>query len=478
MTCQFNKFVNASSSDLEELDSESTLTDLNEDDDEMGPDLAPGSEAPEAQYTTQAGRIVHIRHSNGPSNSTSTIASSEGNIAMTDPVEGNDLDSSDSRTDEDNAGVSTSASSSDKTRRYFQLLSSPLSSLPSQVQNPPRVASPTPPLLSTRENHARPQMATTPYQLTFHVRPGHQRPITINLDLSRMPGSSLTPSLSLPDTRSLSHTILSPCPESTSSQYSFVSSTNSTNWQGTSPTQAGLSFNNLPPELRNKVYRMLFVDSGSIDFRTEVSDTSRSSNFLATCRQVHAEGRTVLYGENEFKFGRVPMKRGRYFDRFWTEIGYKDFHHFLKDIGTKNMSLIKTMTIIFEDSLPSSTPHMTHEDRRFINDDHLRSCLKLIVTHGELDKLSLTFLGRKMIFGDEFRFLSVLEQIKAKEIEVVDFKQDVPHPWTTPSKIRYWARYRLIEMMTRKTPEQAAAATAEAAKLEKRQKRKASKQHF
>lgn len=117
-------------------------------------------------------------------------------------------------------------------------------------------------------------------------------------------------------------------------------------------------FTDLSPELRNQVYRHIFVrkDIFQIPQRPDHLQTvgtaglSQSSQFLRTCRLVHDEGCSVrnvsrttgkvvterlqiLYGENEFRFERHHDNRAPFWEPKPKEIGYQDALQFLKMIG-------------------------------------------------------------------------------------------------------------------------------------------------
>ena len=76
-------------------------------------------------------------------------------------------------------------------------------------------------------------------------------------------------------------------------------------------------------ELRNEVYRMVFKVEKKIDF-VEATNMHRSSAFLRTCKQINAEGSSVLYGSNQFYFGRNKEMRRPFWNQERKEIGYKD----------------------------------------------------------------------------------------------------------------------------------------------------------
>lgn len=62
------------------------------------------------------------------------------------------------------------------------------------------------------------------------------------------------------------------------------------------PAHDGTGFLTLPPELRNKVYRLLFTAKKDLIFNFP-KNFCLSSTFLRTCRQIHEEGCGILYGK-------------------------------------------------------------------------------------------------------------------------------------------------------------------------------------
>ncbi|KAK3384707.1 hypothetical protein B0T24DRAFT_674445 [Lasiosphaeria ovina] len=56
----------------------------------------------------------------------------------------------------------------------------------------------------------------------------------------------------------------------------------------------------LPPEIRNKIYRLLLCHPTTLGNQWSVSPVPLSAQLLRTCRQVRAEGLSILYGENTF----------------------------------------------------------------------------------------------------------------------------------------------------------------------------------
>lgn len=130
-------------------------------------------------------------------------------------------------------------------------------------------------------------------------------------------------------------------------------------------------FSDLPPEIRNRIYRMVFVTNAPIEFQTR-KDFSRSAAFLRTCNLVHEEGREILYGENTFCFARSEYKRGKFWERTWTEIGYKDVRRFFETIGPINIGMLKYVSFILTDVSRSAAPDLNWDQRRFVHDRVLR----------------------------------------------------------------------------------------------------------
>lgn len=89
------------------------------------------------------------------------------------------------------------------------------------------------------------------------------------------------------------------------------------------PTKsAGAGFLDLPAELRNEIYRLTFVANGRLNFGCPMN-FGRSVALLRTCRQVHGEGRGILYAENEFFFNRRTSRYGSFWEEEWRELGFR-----------------------------------------------------------------------------------------------------------------------------------------------------------
>lgn len=206
-------------------------------------------------------------------------------------------------------------------------------------------------------------------------------------------------------------------------------------------------FTDLPPELRNNIYRYVFVrpkpQQLKIPQHQGCSGLDLSSQFLRTCKLVHDEGCSLLYGENVFHFDRHNDTRAPFWDPETREIGYQDFLHFLKMIGPENIQYLRHIHIEFDDALPKHTPDLNIETRRYIVDEYLLNCLR-ILRDAKLKKICMYFFGRRQLFKSDMKFLGYLEQIKADEVEKLTGN------WPHTMKISNFVWNDLKAQMTRK----------------------------
>jgi len=92
--------------------------------------------------------------------------------------------------------------------------------------------------------------------------------------------------------------------------------------------------------------------------------------------------------------------------------------HVLTIIGPRNLSFLRDIRFNFEDASVSTTHYLTsHEDRRFVNDQQLMECLRLL-RHAKLRKIALLFQGRRTLALTDSRFLGYLCQVKADVVDV------------------------------------------------------------
>jgi hypothetical protein len=204
-------------------------------------------------------------------------------------------------------------------------------------------------------------------------------------------------------------------------------------------------FVDLPPELRNTVYQHVFVrkDMLQIPQRRDRPGLCQSAQFLRTCKLVHDEACSILYGSNGFHFERHHDTRAPFWEPNLKEIGYQDVLQFLKMIGPENIQYLRDIRIDFEDALPKNCPDSTIEGRRYIVDEYLMNCLR-ILRDAKLRKVSLTFYGRRQLLKSDYKFIGYLEQIKADEVV------KLPESWYTQVKIGPWFWTEIREQMTRK----------------------------
>jgi hypothetical protein len=281
-----------------------------------------------------------------------------------------------------------------------------------------------------------------PMALTIEVPPGHEGPFVVNLDIKSLLAQAQSQTRLLP-------TCLSP--RSQSCADSGYSSTSSDTSEISKPnTTSKRSFLDLPAEIRNQIYRLTFVSQEKLDFAYP-DNFSRSSSLLQTCRQVHEEGRTILYSENTFYFQRRKKERAVRWTTDVYEIGYKDIRFFLRSIGLANVSLLRRLIVMFEDAQPSMNTHLKDADeRRFTNDDDLMDTLRVLGDHTMLKTLDLCFQGRRMFYNkDESRFIELLTRIKADQVKCINNPETPFSNWKGLSKIASADAGRLVHEMTR-----------------------------
>ena len=215
-----------------------------------------------------------------------------------------------------------------------------------------------------------------------------------------------------------------------------------------SASKKPLGFVTLPAELRNKVYRYLFVTDHVLQFPADRPGAQkdalkRSSQFLRSCKLVHSEGCSILYGENKFVFDRNGTTRGSFWEPVPKEIGYKDIRLFLQLIGPENLLYLRDITLKLQDAMPGATPELDHDKRRYIRDGHLLEVIRTL-RQTKLRKLNVIFLGRRQLSRSDSKFVEYLMQIKADEIV-----SEVNGWWSQKVEYHLWRELR--EAMTRKT---------------------------
>ena len=175
-------------------------------------------------------------------------------------------------------------------------------------------------------------------------------------------------------------------------------------------------FMRLPPELRNRVYRMVLVTDTPIVFHMR-SNFERSGQFLRACRDIAQEGADVMYGENSFHFERTAEKRGKFWEKTWKEVGFKDIRRFLETIGPANVSKLKYLSFSFEDGIPYLNPGLDLAERRFVNDPVLHRVFDIISANAVLSRIDVAFCGRSQVQLTDYHFLKSLSGIRSPSVK-------------------------------------------------------------
>ncbi|KAI9772112.1 MAG: hypothetical protein M1840_001400 [Geoglossum simile] len=205
-------------------------------------------------------------------------------------------------------------------------------------------------------------------------------------------------------------------------------------------------FLDLPPEIRNEIYKILFVaERHRIRFCSQ-GDIQNcggrevavrySSAFLRTCRQINQEGSAVLYGANEYIFERSSRPRGRWFEEKWKQVGYEDVERFLTTIGVYNLSCIRSIILYLEDGHLDHANDLKPKDRRSAYDGNLLHCFQIIGTRCEkLEALEIFLNPKRKISAKDTMLIESLKCIQ--NLECLIFRDTHPHVITRalPSKI-------------------------------------------
>ncbi|KAI9810695.1 MAG: hypothetical protein M1826_003483 [Phylliscum demangeonii] len=196
---------------------------------------------------------------------------------------------------------------------------------------------------------------------------------------------------------------------------------------GTAVANNRTGFLSLPGELRNQIYRLVFVDKVIINI-TSGQGLARSAALLRTCRLVYQEGRQILYGENAFAFRRklAPRQHSRWarVEIDTGDLGYYPMELFLKAVGPHNLCQIRELSLVLEDCRPLPADFFAIRDRylRYLDDENLAICLKMIAIHIRLDWLTLSFHGRHVLNARTmpgFHFVALLRQIRARHVDII-----------------------------------------------------------
>ncbi|KAF2640276.1 hypothetical protein P280DRAFT_452908 [Massarina eburnea CBS 473.64] len=265
-----------------------------------------------------------------------------------------------------------------------------------------------------------------PITLQFNIPLGFHGPLMVKLDRNLL--SQLQP-------EGTAHN-MQPQP----SKRRLIANPSSEQQEEKASEQKKIGFTDLPPELRNKVYRHLFV-TGPIAIPAG-GGLCRSSQFLSTCKLVHSEGCSILYGENKINLSRNRDRRGAFWESVPREIGYTDSRRFLKVIGPENLAYLRDVKLMLEDACPSATPYLNHEQRRYVNDEHIIDILRILGS-SKLREFTIAFHGRRALARTDTMILRYLERIQADEVSSSNAN------WYYPPKIPHSLWQDLKDSMTR-----------------------------
>lgn len=262
------------------------------------------------------------------------------------------------------------------------------------------------------------------FTITVNMAPGHSGPVVIKLPLDSI-RQSLAASEDI--------TICRKRPAPATDEDNVPSKVSSKRRKTQKPCQT-VGFMSLAAEIRNMIYKLVLVTDTPIDL-SHATNFRRSAAILRTCKAVYDEARQILYGRNSFRLERQFRPRARYYQSEWIEVGWKDVRRWLRAIGPVNISYLQHILIKFDDAMPSSNPHLiTPEDRRYVHDEHLFECLRMLLAATNLKTLVLSFHGRKQLLRTDHRFLEHLTRLRADTVKIM------AHPTWQP-KDRSWFGY-------------------------------------
>lgn len=198
-------------------------------------------------------------------------------------------------------------------------------------------------------------------------------------------------------------------------------------------------------ELRNIIYKMVFVAPDPIDFGGARSNFQHSGQFLRTCKKIHFEGSSFLYQDNGFVFRRNRGSRNPFWACNNKEVGYLDMRHFLTMIGTTGRRNLRRIIISFDEPTRQVAAELA-DGGRYMNDANLLEALKLIARECFLKRLGLIFYGRRHLSTFDVRFLEHLCAIEADDTVINPFRE-----WTG-DKIENRCKEVLYSEMIRREP--------------------------
>lgn len=215
---------------------------------------------------------------------------------------------------------------------------SPSPALP-EIYDQTEVSSPPTP---TRSHESPVQITLS--NVTINVPAGHTGPLLLQIDLK---STTLAPASTMP-----------PAIETETKTQKSPSK------DAVDPIRRSAGFLDLPAELRNSIYELIFVSDGKLNFANP-TNFGRSAALLRTCKQVHLEARDILYSGNEFYFNRRCSRFGSYWESEWSEIGFK----VCTSSRYQVLSTAKHTSGIFTDTVAAHPP-LLEDDRTHQSKPH------------------------------------------------------------------------------------------------------------
>ena len=182
-------------------------------------------------------------------------------------------------------------------------------------------------------------------------------------------------------------------------------------------------FMDLPIELREKVYRDVFIKAVQTRITGRAQHTyPHSSALLRANRAIYHESRKYLYSENRFLFVPSTLITVTPYDQGWEELSYSHARQFLEDIGPENTGMLKNIGLSFEDRSPSGNPGLTMDELRFESNKDVIWILEYLGKYGlRIEKLKLGFTGRRRMIArgwdsNVVEFLLALSRVKTDRL--------------------------------------------------------------
>ena len=209
------------------------------------------------------------------------------------------------------------------------------------------------------------------------------------------------------------------------------------------PTRKG--FMDLPIELREKVYRDVFIKEVQTRITGRAQHTyPHSSALLRANKTIYHESRKYLYSENRFLFVPSTLITVTPYDQGWEELSYSHARQFLEDIGPENTGMLKNIGFSFEDRSPSGNPGLTMDELRFESNKDVIWILEYLAKYGlRIEKLKLGFTGRRRMVARGYdanvvEFLLALSRVKTDKLLFGDpavFDDRETYLWYNPTPI-------------------------------------------